>query len=238
MLPYPPPGQTRIPGDTGPCCLPPAGNQDSALPRPPRPPRPLLPPEAPPSIPSGTPGSRPPPPLRAPTSRGGRGRGLHREGSAATHTPTAAPATRSEPREGEGPEMGSLRGRAGRPAGPGSGGTAPLPDVRPAPAAASPLLFLRNQDGGAARGRPSSAPARPACSAFLLAGPTLPRADWASASAGVARGAAAGGGAAGPGPGCASRPGRPLLPRERRGGGDGRPGRQGGGKNGAWLPPL
>lgn len=46
-----------------------------------------------------------------------------------------------------------------RPGGRGSGGGSgarPLPGAGPAPAAASALLFLRRQDGGAARGRPSS----------------------------------------------------------------------------------
>lgn len=99
-------------------------------------------------------------------------------------------------------------------------------------------MFLRRQDGGAVRGRPSPTQARPALPpASLLARPSLPRADWATASAAVARGAGraagAGQGRRG-GPGHRSAPqGLPVLALQPglaahpfHGGGEPRPGKQ------------
>lgn len=144
------------------------------------------------------------PPLpsgQAPTFRGGRGRGLQRQGP---RPPPQSPGGGGEEGKGGkgrwGGKVGSPRPRGAERGSRESGGTRPLPDVEPAAAAASPLLFLRRQNGGAARGRPSPTPARPALPpASLLARPAPPRADWATASAAVARGAGAGGGAPGPG---------------------------------------
>lgn len=173
-----------------------------------------------------------------PPAAGGAG-ACRVEGPTAPHTPAAAPA--AAPSEPTAPEEGGPEGgpAASPPRARGaeralrvaraSGRTRPLPDGRPAPAAASPLLFLRRQDGGAVRGRPSPTQARPTLPpASLLARPSLPRADWTTASAAVARGAgrAAGAGQGRPGgaraplgpsgpprPRSASRPGSVSLPR-------------------------
>lgn len=243
------PGQSPAPSPTG------EGGKQGIAPLPSRwaraMPLPLPPPQACGCRRASPAGSReaaypPPPPGQAPTPRGGRGWGLQRQGPAAPHTPAAAPghplrADRPGGRWGRRRVRRQARGaeRAGRQARK-SGGTRPLPAVRPAPAAASPLLFLRRQNGGTERGRLSPTPARPALPpASLLAWPVPPHADWAAASAAVARGAGAGGGrgvgvlqvqaalgSSGPRrPRSAARPGCAPLPRKPRsvGGLAGRP---------------